>query len=191
MNETLIKTTYTEENRLKFFRFNIFTRNRGVVIGFTALYAVLLIYNIVRIIMNLSAGKSLGMAEIISLVIILFCAYWIYSRFFTMPKKMAKRDMDKPMIVSEVTLSEDCIHVDVKSGSSASEDSKDFPYAELNKVYETKDFFYVFVTKSYAYMLDKSGIEKGSVEDAENIFSEKLTKKQFKGGKLPIVKNSK
>ena len=37
MREVSVRTEYTQENMLKFFKFNLFSRNKAVVIGFIVL----------------------------------------------------------------------------------------------------------------------------------------------------------
>ena len=52
MREVSVRTEYTEANMLKFFKFNIFSRNKAVVIGFIVVYAVLFAFNIYNIVFH-------------------------------------------------------------------------------------------------------------------------------------------
>ena len=54
MREVSVRTEYTEANMLKFFKFNIFSRNKAVVIGFIVVYAKWL----ALIAVNISLGKG-------------------------------------------------------------------------------------------------------------------------------------
>ena len=91
MREVSVRTEYTQENMLKFFKFNLFSRNKAVVIGFIVLYAALFAFNIYNVAAKLTSGIKLGMNDYIAIVIVIFCSYWIYSRFFIMPKKLARK----------------------------------------------------------------------------------------------------
>ena len=50
MREVSVRTEYTQENMLKFFKFNLFSRNKAVVIGFIVLYAALFVFNIYNVV---------------------------------------------------------------------------------------------------------------------------------------------
>ena len=52
MREVSVRTEYTQENMLKFFKFNLFSRNKAVVIGFIVLYAALFVFNIYNVVAN-------------------------------------------------------------------------------------------------------------------------------------------
>ena len=58
-------------------------------------------------------------------------------------------------------------------------------YHELRKIFDTKDFFYMYLDRKNAFILDKSCFEKGS----SNEFSEFINKKCF--FKYSIQKSSK
>lgn len=180
MREVSVRTEYTEANMLKFFKFNIFSRNKAVVIGFIIVYAVLFAFNIYNIVFKLMSGIKLGASDFIAVAVLVFCSYWIYSRFFIMPKKLAKHNSGSKTLVSDVTVSDEGISVYISDSEGS--DSQTITYSEIYKVYETDDFFYLFRTKSYAYILDKNGCTKGSAEGIRALFTEHCTKKQFKNG---------
>lgn len=183
MREVSVKTEYTQDNMLKFFKFNLFSRNKAVVIGFISLYAALFAFNIYNVVAKLSRGTKLGMNDYLAIVIVVFCSYWIYSRFFIMPKKLAKRNDTGKTLVSEVVVSDSGLSINISDADGS--DSQTLAYSEIFKVYETEGFFYVFRTKAYAYILDKNGCTQGSVEGLRALFSAHCTKKQYKNGTLP------
>ena len=47
-------------------------------------------------------------------------------------------------------------------------------YKFIKCVYETKDMFYLYVTKNQAFLLRKSDITEGSVSDLQNILKENM-----------------
>lgn len=47
-------------------------------------------------------------------------------------------------------------------------------YRNLYKVFETKDFFYLYSDKTHAYLLDKSGFTKGTVDEFSNFMKKKF-----------------
>lgn len=183
MREVSVKTEYTQDNMLKFFKFNLFSRNKAVVIGFISLYAALFAFNIYNVVAKLSRGTNLGMNDYLAIVIVVFCSYWIYSRFFIMPKKLAKRNDTGKTLVSEVVVSDSGLSINISDADGS--DSQSLAYSEIFKVYETEGFFYVFRTKAYAYILDKNGCTQGSAEGLRALFSAHCTKKQYKNGTLP------
>ena len=148
MREVSVRTEYTQENMLKFFKFNLFSRNKAVVIGFIVLYAALFVFNIYNVVAKLTNGIKLGMNDYIAIVIVIFCSYWIYSRFFIMPKKLARKNDTGKTLVSDVTVSDDGLSISISDADGS--DSQTLSYSEIFKIYETDGFFYVFRTKAYA-----------------------------------------
>lgn len=55
-------------------------------------------------------------------------------------------------------------------------------YTKLKHIYETKDFFYLYINDDYAYLLDKSGFITGTSKDFSNFIKKKcfLKYKYFK-----------
>ena len=47
-------------------------------------------------------------------------------------------------------------------------------YRNLHKVFETKYFFYLYGDKTHAYLLDKSGFTKGTVDEFSNFMKKKF-----------------
>jgi hypothetical protein len=180
MREVSVRTEYTQENMLKFFKFNLFSRNKAVVIGFIVLYAALFVFNIYNVVAKLTNGIKLGMNDYIAIVIVIFCSYWIYSRFFIMPKKLARKNDTGKTLVSDVTVSDDGLSINISDADGS--DSQTLSYSEIFKIYETDGFFYVFRTKAYAYILDKNGCTSGNSEGLRALFSAHCTKKQYKNG---------
>ena len=46
-------------------------------------------------------------------------------------------------------------------------------YFRLYKVFETKNYFYLYINQDYALMLDKNGFQIGTVEDFRNFIKKK------------------
>lgn len=46
-------------------------------------------------------------------------------------------------------------------------------YRNLHKVFETKDFFYLYSDKTHTYLLDKSGFTKGIADEFSNFMKKK------------------
>ena len=153
MREVSVRTEYTQENMLKFFKFNLFSRNKAVVIGFIVLYAALFVFNIYNVVAKLTNGIKLGMNDYIAIVIVIFCSYWIYSRFFIMPKKLARKNDTGKTLVSDVTVSDDGLSISISDADGS--DSQTLSYSEIFKIYETDGFFYVFRTKRHAFLFGK------------------------------------
>ena len=124
MREVSVRTEYTQENMLKFFKFNLFSRNKAVVIGFIVLYAALFVFNIYNVVAKLTNGIKLGMNDYIAIVIVIFCSYWIYSRFFIMPKKLARKNDTGKTLVSDVTVSDDGLSISISDADGS--DSQTF-----------------------------------------------------------------
>ena len=109
------------------------------------------------------------MNDYIAIVIVIFCSYWIYSRFFIMPKKLARKNDTGKTLVSDVTVSDDGLSISISDADGS--DSQTLSYSEIFKIYETDGFFYV-----------KNGCTSGNSEGLRALFSAHCTKKQYKNG---------
>ena len=46
-------------------------------------------------------------------------------------------------------------------------------YFKLYKIFEVKDYFYLYINKDYALMLDKKGFKIGTVDEFRNFIKKK------------------
>ena len=56
-------------------------------------------------------------------------------------------------------------------------------YYKLYKVYETKEYFYLYIAKDYAFILDKNGFEIGSTKQFSQFMKHKMRFKFSKEAK--------
>ena len=47
-------------------------------------------------------------------------------------------------------------------------------YLNLHKIYETKNYYYLYMTKKYSFILDKSGFSQGTSEEFSKFLKTKL-----------------
>ena len=108
----------------------------------------------------------------------IFCIALFNFMWFLMPKvNFEKRKLAKN-VKNEYIFSEDDFQM--SSNSIESSSSSKIKYSQIYKIYETKDYFYLFLDKASAAIVKKSGIENASTEDLRNLFESNLSKDKFK-----------
>ena len=59
-------------------------------------------------------------------------------------------------------------------------------YYKLKKVFETKKYFYLYIDKRHAFILDKNGFKKGDITTFSDFIKKKCLFKYKKYEKSPI-----
>ena len=49
-------------------------------------------------------------------------------------------------------------------------------YTDLHKIYETNEFYYLYLNNRQAYIVEKQGLTKEEIEGISNIFKDALGK---------------
>lgn len=161
------KTKYTKQAYQKYLEFH--QDKYGNKYQFTTiLYILLLVF---CIIMNLKYSNIIT-SLILTLILIVFCFY----RFFY-PIKKVKNELETEKFKKEkeftFTFYEKYF---VISDKKISEKIK---YWQLHKVFETKDFFYLYINKDHAFLLDKTTFIKGNTFNFFRFLKKKTWYKLF------------
>lgn len=156
------KTKYTKEIYEKYLQFH---QNKfGNKYTFTTIVIILLLC--FCIITNLQYSNYFTMF----LLLIILSAFCFY-RFFYPTKKVEKElETDKFKKEKEFifTFYEKFFVISDKKNSEK------IKYWKLHRVYETNDFFYLYIDKNHAFLLDKSTFTKGNTSEFLKFLKKKI-----------------
>ncbi len=155
------KTTYTHDTYITFLKFHAKKYNFSYM-TYTVFWALLFL---LCIYLAFSVNNRIQ-GVIVTLVLIGFLFYRIYKPKFTV-KKEIKSDKISTNNTNTFSFFDKNFVVTNNNGSF------DYKYFMLHKIFETKDFFYLYVTKENAFLLSKNSFTLGTAEE----FSEFLKKK--------------
>ena len=156
------KTKYTKETYAKYLQFH---QNKfGNRYTFTTIVTILLLS--FCIITNLQYyNKSL--AFILLIVLLFFCSY----RFFH-PIKLVKKELKTEKFEREKEFT--FKFYEKFFTISDTKNLEKIRYWQLYKIYETEAFFYIYIDKSHAFLLDKSTFTKGNVSEFLKFIKRKI-----------------
>ena len=130
---------------------------------FTIFIIVLLIYCLVMTIKN----KIVFLAVIFGVALIVWVAYRLFNPVFFYKKEVNKKDVSK----------EKTFKFYFYDNYFKIRDNLDYNtiyYFRLHKVYETKNFFYLYFDKKYSFIVDKSGFSQGTAEEFSKFIKNKM-----------------
>ncbi len=162
------KTTYTQETYVEFLKFHNKTYNLSYML-YTAFWVCLLLLSI-----YLSfAGNMRIQGVLLTLVLIGFVFYRIYR-----PKMIVNREMKSEKVSDNNTNTFNFYdkNLVVKNNNG----SFTYKYLLLRKVFETKTFFYLYVTKEDAFLVAKDSFTVGSSEEFSTFIKKKCSLKYRK-----------
>ena len=165
MKKKLLFKNATKYSKKAYNQFNQFHNNNNILKYelFTLLIILLLIYCIVATI----KAKVIPLAILFVLTLIGFVIY----RFFG-PIRIYKKEVTKKAITKTQTFNFYFYDKYFKI-----RDNLDFynqSYFKLHKVYETNEFFYLYVNKQYSFIIDKSGFTKGTSKEFSDFIKKKV-----------------
>lgn len=163
-NKMLFKchTKYSKNNYNKFIHFH--NNKFGLFYDvYTLLFLLLFIYCLV---LGIKA-KQLYTILIFSFLIIAFLSYRIFSPLFEYKKSTKSKTISKSQDIA-FYFYEKNFKVREKNNFAK------VRYWRLHKVYETDNFFYLYLTKKYAFLVDKKGFTQGSPEEFSKFIRNKL-----------------
>ena len=164
----LISTTkYNLDAFKKFHRFNMFKGNRIVCTLCIALIAAGLGFSIYMLALS---GDS---AYIFALVMLGLLSLYLVFGCFIMPI-MSNKSSSVSSGSNRFTFDEEGIRL-------GEEDSQQFKrllrYKSLYRAYETDDWFYIYMFKQSALMVDKSGFSEGNPDDLRELLNSQMNSK--------------
>jgi len=171
-----VKTRYTLKLYSDYFWFSLFRGKyyRYGKAAFPIMTALMILLMIGSFTCTWLAGETFiqTVTSVMSVVCILF-----YAMALTRPKAYVKRS---PILFE--TGIEFAFHDDsfltVQTGDIA-KGTAITRYVALNKVYETKTMFYIYITPMQALLIAKCDITKGTPEELRNILITKLPAKKY------------
>ena len=156
------KTKYTKEIYQKYLQFH---QNKfGMKYKFITILSILLLS--FCFIINLKY-LNYDTAFIFIIILILFFIY----RFFYPTKKIQKElKTEKFEKEKEFTF----VFYDKFFIISNKKDSEKIKYWKLYKVYETEEFFYLYIDKNHAFLIDKSSFSTGATSEFLKFLKKKI-----------------
>ena len=156
------KTKYTKQAYEKYLQFhqNKYGHNYHFV---TAVTILLLCF---CIIMNLKYSNYIT-AFILIIILVIFCFY----RFFNPVKKVQKElETEKFKKEQEFTFTFYEKYFTISDNQFLDK----IKYCQLHKVFETEDFFYLYINKDHAFLLNKFTFSKGDISEFLRFLKKKL-----------------
>lgn len=68
----------------------------------------------------------------------------------------------------------------VEKNTDEAKGNSEIKYSALYKIYEVNEYFYIFISRTQAYMVDKKGFEASEFDAVREIFKNKLGRKYYK-----------
>jgi len=165
--DVTVTTTMTFDAVIKFNYFHLFKgTNRVMIIVLPSIFLLLTLIN------YMSNGVADAIVPFV-IAIAMIPAMLLVTRIF------AKRNFKSNKFIASVTdifygINEEGI-TQITKGSKGI-----FKWSQIYRVYETKDCFYVYISKMQAFVISKADFKEGKLEEAKGIMNNKLTKKQNK-----------
>jgi len=150
-------TSYNNKNYAQFLKFHNdkyeFSYN-----SYTIIMSILLIYCVIINIKN----KNI----LTTLLFILLLISFVLLRFY-LPLRRLKKTKEN------IRKSSTSIHTFFFYYYYLKVDKQIIYYFKLYKIFETKDYFYLYINQDYALMLDKNGFQIGTVENFRSFIKKK------------------
>lgn len=154
-------TTYTKDIYVEFLKFHSKTYSFSYIL-YTVFWTALLL-----LCMYLSFGiGNIFQGTVLTLGLILFILYRVYR-----PKRLIKKENESDKFTSNNTNTFKFFdkHFEVKNNNG----SFVYRYFMLHKVFETKNFFYLYVNRENAFLISKSAFSLGTTEDFSKFMKKK------------------
>ncbi len=165
------KTTFSQENYMKLVAFHQ-KKNNWKYWLYTATFSILLI---ICLAFQLIA-KDYLFVFICLFILFGFLAYRFINPYHKTRKELSSDKVQNHMI-NYYFFYEKYFKIKNKLGTSK------LKYYKLYKVYETKEYFYLYIAKDYAFILDKNGFEIGSTKQFSQFMKHKMRFKFSKEAK--------
>ena len=130
---------------------------------FTIFILILLIYCLIMTIIN----KIILLSITFALVIIIFVSYRLLGPIFFYKKEVRKKAITKEKVFKFYFYDRY-----FKIRDNLNYDT--IPYFRLYKVFETKNFFYLYFNKKYSFIIDKAGFTQGTAEEFSDFIKSKM-----------------
>ncbi len=155
------KTTYTQDTYITFLKFHA-KKNNLPYMAYTIFWSFLLL--LCTYLAFASRNRLQGV--IVSLILVCFVIYRIYR-----PKMIVDKEKNSEKISTNNTNT--FSFYDKKIEITNNNGTFDYKYFMFRKVYETADFFYLYVTKENAFLVSKKGFSLGTPEEFSKFIKNK------------------
>ena len=168
------QTVYTKDLLKKFMRFNSCKKPSQIII-----YCFLELFMLGLVGFSIIKAISMGSAEDIIVAIIFTAIFPFVVPLVLLLLPVLLTSMNKSAIgaVNNYEFYDNEAIV-VSTVPSASGQTK-AKYSFFESVYETKDIFYLYISKRRAFVLKKQDITEGSISDLKTIFKNNLPTKKY------------
>ncbi len=155
------KTTYTTDTYVEFLKFHNKKYNLSYI-AYTVIWIMLFIFCII-----IAFGSEMRLQGVsITMILVVFIIYRILR-----PKMIVNREMKSEKVSDNNTNT----FVFYRNQIEISNNNGKFNYKYMNfrKVFETKDFFYLYVTRENAFLVSKNTFSLGNSKDFSNFIKDK------------------
>lgn len=136
---------------------------------FMCISCILLIVSIILSMMHFGVDVTFSLLLIVSVYLLFLNCF----RFFAIPKKQYKSLKNMQNTETEFTFYDDCIRTTTQNVNYSGQ--SETRYEAIPKVIETSEYLFIYQTQRHVFIVDKSTITNGTIDDIR----EKL---------IPIVK---
>lgn len=155
------KTTYTKDTYMEFLRFHAKTYNLSYTL-YTVFWAIIFILCVYA---AFDSGNRMQ-GVIITVILIGFVTYRLYR-----PKRVVENELKSDKVSNNNTNTFSFYNnnflVENNNGSFS------FRYFMLRRIFETDDFFYLYVSKENAFLVSKKSFTFGTAEDFSKFIKKK------------------
>ncbi len=160
-------TTYSEKNYKKFLKFH----NKK----FNSYYTFTTIITLILILYCIIVTIQYKNLKLFMLFFILLICYFIYSFFY--PIKKIQKELKSDTICNSETFT--FVFYKYYFKIIGNKQHIKFPYFKLYKVFETKDFFYLYSNKNHSFALNKNGFKIGNSKNFSKFIRTKCSCMKF------------
>lgn len=147
------KTTYSQETYIDFLKFHNKKFNLSYIM-YTMFWSFMFL---LCIILSFSSNMRLQ-GVLITIILVIFIIYR-----FARPKMIVEKEMSSEKIstnnTNTFTFYNNIISISNKNGKFS------YKYFMFRKIFETSDFFYLYVSKENAFLINKNSFSLGNAED--------------------------
>lgn len=163
-NKMLFKnhTTYSKENYNKFVQFH--NKKYGLMYD---LYTIIILLFIIYCLITSIRNKVLFLSIIFISAILVFLIYRIFHPIFEYKKEVSSK---------QISQEQSFFFYFYEKSFKVREKARfiKIRYFRVYKVYETEYFFYFYMSKKHAFLIDKQGFTLGNSEDFSNFIKHKF-----------------
>ena len=156
-----------------FSRFNMFKGkwNRAGLPFFAVIVLIASIFTIIDIVSEKNSDYLFLSVIILILVIFMTFLYFFLPKISFNSNKLVSQTKNT-FLFNETTIS-------ITTEKEGTNGQSTIDYSNINKVYETKLYFFVYIGMGQAYVIPKSSINGGKAEDLKEFLIKVLTPKKF------------